>query len=80
MFKDEGLQGCKVEGSKFISVDTIWSILETHLFKLIRVNALCDFGSKIGQNVCHNESKIVHGNVKMKPLEVKMLQMEPSGP
>ena len=33
------MKGCKVEESKIISVDTIWSILETHLFKLIRVNA-----------------------------------------
>ena len=33
------MKGCKVEGSKFISVDTIWSILETKLLKLIRVNA-----------------------------------------
>ena len=33
------MKGCKVEGSTFISVDTIWSILETHLLKLIRVDA-----------------------------------------
>ena len=33
------MTGCKVERSKFIRVDTIWRILGTHLFKLIRVYA-----------------------------------------
>ena len=32
------MKGCKVERSNFIRVDTIWRILETQLFQLIRLN------------------------------------------
>ena len=55
------MKGCKVERSKFIRVDTIWRILETHLFKLIRVDAfytkLFKMYSKIGLKWAMRASK-----------------------
>ena len=76
--KDEGLQGWKVKvyqgwynledfGDTFVQIDQGWCILY-------------HFGPKIVENVCQNYSKTAHGDLKMDSLDVKMVQMEPSGP
>ena len=59
------MKGCKVERSKFIRLDTIWRILETHLFKLIRVDAFYTISDpKLFKMYTEIDPKLLRGTSK----------------